>query len=1089
MAKKTARPSADPKASLPASLRDAFTRPGAEFRGAPFWAWNGRLDPETCRRQVRLMREGGLGGFFMHSRTGLGTPYLSKEWFDCIDACVDEAKAQGMRAWLYDEDRWPSGAAGGLVTKDPRYRWRVLALHACLGGLVPASFGKPEGARVTAAFCREQKAVAVFTARLDGKRAAAVRRVPAGRDPAPAEGESVVFAVVEVAEPNDWYNGFTYLDTLNPAATRRFIQVTHDAYAKDLGGDIGAAVPGIFTDEPNHVAPVAPAFRPKEGFPDRHWLAWTDGLPAAFRALAGYDLVPRLLELAYDVDGADSARLRHDFNNCLTELFVKGFVKQIGDWCGAHGCDFTGHMLDEDTLAAQTSTVGSCMRCYEYMQAPGMDMLTENWRIFTTAKQVSSAARQFGRRWRLTETYGTTGWDFSFAGHKALGDWQAALGINLRCQHLAWYTMKGQAKRDYPASIFYQSPWWPYYGAVEDYFGRVNAAMAGGEEVRDILVVHPVESLWTLTSSCWRDDPRVGAVEASFHAVTDRLLASHLDFDYGDEDILARHGRVRKDGTLAIAKATYRAAVVPATLTLRATTLALLRRFAKAGGLVVFAADAPGLVDALPSKAAAAFASGCPRAEGDALADLLAARCRRVSVADAATGAEFAPALYLLREDAERSYLFICNTGEDFAAAGKVAAQGKGLFGAPVRDRKAACPDAVVAFRGAAADVVELDPATGEVRPAVAVATKDGCAIRTSLPPLASRLFVIGRKAAGAPLGRGSLPALPVRATVSEKPLGATFEPRLSEANVLVLDRPEYRLGDDAAWQPALEILRLDKLVREGLGLKRRQGHMRQPWTIPEKADPRRVAVALRYSFDVEAVPSGDFFVAIESPGSFRLRLNGTPLQMAGECGWWVDESLRKIRVDPALLRRGENVLEADLDYTENFSGLEIVYLLGAFGAKALPGGRAAMTALPRRIRPGDLCGQGLAFYSGNVGYAATVTPEFGEGDRVVVACGDYSGTAVRVLVDGRPAGVAAWAPNEVDITDFVESGRPCEIVVELLGSRRNSHGSLHWHERWPDWHGPNTFEFYPESPQLWQDGYNLVPLGLCAAPRLRVER
>ena len=91
------------------------------------------------------------------------------------------------------------------------------------------------------------------------------------------------------------------------------------------------------------------------------------------------------------------------------------------------------------------------MRFYEHMQAPGMDLLTERWRIYDTAKQVSSVARQFGRKWRLTETYGCTGWDFPFAGHKALGDWQTALGINLRCQHLYWYTMKGEAKRDYPA--------------------------------------------------------------------------------------------------------------------------------------------------------------------------------------------------------------------------------------------------------------------------------------------------------------------------------------------------------------------------------------------------------------------------------------------------------------------------------------------------------------------------------------------------------------------------------------------------------------------------------------------------------------
>ena len=45
----------------------------------------------------------------MHARVGLNTPYLSEEWFKLVAACADEAKKQGMKAWLYDEDRWPSG--------------------------------------------------------------------------------------------------------------------------------------------------------------------------------------------------------------------------------------------------------------------------------------------------------------------------------------------------------------------------------------------------------------------------------------------------------------------------------------------------------------------------------------------------------------------------------------------------------------------------------------------------------------------------------------------------------------------------------------------------------------------------------------------------------------------------------------------------------------------------------------------------------------------------------------------------------------------------------------------------------------------
>jgi hypothetical protein len=256
-------------------------------------------------------------------------------------------------------------------------------------------------------------------------------------------------------------------------------------------------------------------------------LPWTAGLPAAFRARHGYDLLPHLVELFYDVDGQEMTPARHDYHNCVTALFVDSFSRQVGEWCEENGLLHVGHVLMEDRLSDQSDVMGSAMRFYEHMQTPGMDLLTERWRAFTTAKQVSSVAHQFGRAWRLTETYGCTGWDFPFAGHKALGDWQVALGITLRGQHLAWYGMGGQAKRDYPAAISPQSPWWDMYPAVEDYFARLHAVMTRGEEVRDIFDVPPVRErtlafpsvtirAWLAAEGTPRElDPRTGEEHAA----------------------------------------------------------------------------------------------------------------------------------------------------------------------------------------------------------------------------------------------------------------------------------------------------------------------------------------------------------------------------------------------------------------------------------------------------------------------------------------------------------------------------------------------------------------------------------------------
>ena len=38
------------------------------YRGAPFWSWNGLLDPDRLCRAIESMHRAGLGGFFMHSR-------------------------------------------------------------------------------------------------------------------------------------------------------------------------------------------------------------------------------------------------------------------------------------------------------------------------------------------------------------------------------------------------------------------------------------------------------------------------------------------------------------------------------------------------------------------------------------------------------------------------------------------------------------------------------------------------------------------------------------------------------------------------------------------------------------------------------------------------------------------------------------------------------------------------------------------------------------------------------------------------------------------------------------------------------------
>ena len=85
-----------------------------------FWSWNDKLEPEILKKQIQWMSEHGIGGFFMHARSGLATDYLSEEWMECIEACAKEAERLNMQAWIYDENGWPSGFVGGKLLEDCR---------------------------------------------------------------------------------------------------------------------------------------------------------------------------------------------------------------------------------------------------------------------------------------------------------------------------------------------------------------------------------------------------------------------------------------------------------------------------------------------------------------------------------------------------------------------------------------------------------------------------------------------------------------------------------------------------------------------------------------------------------------------------------------------------------------------------------------------------------------------------------------------------------------------------------------------------------------------------------------------------------
>ncbi len=996
---------------------NTFGNPGNEWRGKPFWSWNGKLEREELIRQIHVMQEMGFGGFFMHSRTGLETEYLGDEWFDLINACADEAERLGMEAWLYDEDRWPSGLAGGIVSQHPEFRQKAILLEV-----------DPEG--------EGEDVIAEFRCRLNGICCTEVERLDTGAGTflSPSQGagkpplQVLRFSIVEQGK-SGFYNGYTYIDTMNRAATDAFLQCTHEKYAAKCGGRLGKSIKGIFTDEPHRGALL-------DGFsmyrPDgANCAPYTPSLFGEFEKRFGYDLRTKLPELFLQVDGRRVSQVKWHYVELLQQLFLENFAIPCNEWCERHNLILTGHVLHEDNLTAQTAMSGSVMRYYEHMAVPGIDVLREHNLNYWIVKQLASAARQTGKKWMLSELYGCTGWQMPFAGHKAVGDWQALLGINLRCHHLSWYTMRGEAKRDYPASILHQSAWYKEYRHVEDYFARFGFMMAQGEPVCDVLVVNPVETFWAQVHLGWSknlalQDEYLKTLESTYRQLFTWLLESQVDFDYGDEEMLGRLGSV-ENGLLKVGCARYRTVIVAGMETIRSSTVALLEQFEMAGGNVVVVGEAPSHIDALP----VAFPS------------FARVECAKEALLDSVPEP-------LAAIDAPDIFGQLRKTDDGL------------LFAALNVNRAERRENATVRIKSAGS-IEEWNCETGERIPVAATESDGWKVFNTDFPIGGQKLWVahVGATPSSRTLRRKSGEG--VASTIH-----GPFAYSLSEPNVCVLDFAEYRIGG-GDWHQATEVLKIDQAIRDAYGIMRRGGHMLQPWFTAQHAAKKLCRVELRFRFGIDVLPDGIDLV-LEEPEKFQVEINGHPLDLSVGSGRWIDAVFHRVRLPSGFLRCGGNEIALQMEYAEN-SNLEAIYLLGGFGVK-LDGTSRTIISAPGHLETGDICTQGFPFYSGALTYHVPLPA-----DARRLRLPSFGGACAKV--GGKFLG---WDPFEADV-----SGSQGTVDVEIILTRRNTFGPLHDRLDPRPQIGPPNFliegEMYSPEPLVLPAGLLEKPVVFCPEP------
>lgn len=980
------------------------------FRPLPFWSWNDELDVERLKEQVRQMHHAGLGGFFMHARVGLKTEYMGEQWFRCIKGCIEEAEVCGMEPWGYDENGYPSGIADGRVCRESenyRATWIELKEVSCAADWA--------GLRVAACYRREPRSNVWMRCAAD--------------ETAGAELVAHIKNEMRSADP------------MSAAAVKRFLELTHERYRKELGEDFGKHMPGFFTDEPQL---------------KQYQLPWSHRFDELFQNEYGYDLLDRLPALKDDtMDGREA--VRHDYWMLVSKLYCESFGKQVHEWCEAHGCEFTGHIMGEDTLLEQMGSCGGAMPFYPHMDMPGMDWLGRRIGTPVAPKQVSSVAAQTGKKKVLSETFALSGWDVSFEDLKWMAEWQMANGVNRLCPHLESYSIRGIRKRDYPASLFVQEPWWEKFSAFTDYVSALGSVLGNTAEDCDLLVIHPLHTAhvrYNGSAKC----VGVRELDTHFAALSESLQAMHIPYHYGDEVVMRDYGSVSGD-TLTVGQMDYRYVLLPELDNILSPTLDLLEEFAANGGKIYSAGKLPELVDGRPSRRGTELP--VEPWNGNLPGE------KKLSVVE--DGEECADILATVRQSSGKRIYFLVNTSREAFHQVRIT-----------------CGDCHGLQR------LRLPEWT--TVPVHTESTGSGVGFTYAMKPAESIVLIATETA--------ELEVADDRPAVGLK-LPEKMRIVIADANALTLDACEYAVGA-GAWQPEIPLIRLQKQLMDVQTDE--QIKLRFSFDVDMQKLPASLRLVSENIPDFALTVNGH--AVIPSGKEWFLDPDFTAVEIVP----YIQNGRNEIVLQGRFYQRKElyDYLYRPKDLSSNFYAvdfefesvtydveLESIYLLGDFcvdaSEKYVPGRRKSLhttgsfklTDARTDLRAGDITAQGYPFFAGTMDLEFVLDVYKKDGVRYVLDELKPNCPAAQLFVNGKDAGMLIWETGKLDLTEYLQDGENV-VVLRLYSGLRNLLGPHHYRYGESYYVGVSTFGNEPGwcedvegvSGNIWRDGFCFVTFG-----------
>ncbi len=553
-------------------LQKAFLQPPDDSRIMMRWWWFGpSVTHAQLEREMRLMKEGGIGGFEVQPVYALtlddaekgikNSPYLSPEFLAALRFTADKAKELGLRFDLTLGSGWPfGGPTVSIEHAAARLRYERVKVDNNSRFVKAPSIGAGE------------KLLAVFLARVADKslQGDSIRELTEIKDgvvnlpPNTDATHEVLFFIssrtgMQVKRPAVGAEGFV-LDHMNRAATDHYLKTVGDRLMSAFGANRPYA---IFCDSL-----------------EVYNADWSSDFLQEFQRRRGYDLKPHLPWLVNDL-GPKTKGLRRDWGMTLTELLNERFLAPMQEWSKRNGTLF--RIQDYGVPAAPISSNAFA----DLSEGEGAQ-----WKVVRASRWASSASHVYGRNITSSETW-TWLHSPSFRATpldvKAEADVHFLQGINQLIGHGWPYTAPGieyPGWRFYAAGVFNErNPWWIVMPDLAKYLQRVSFMMRQGQPVNDVALYLPNDDGW---ASMQPGNPHLIEVLRE-HVGPDLMPAifeAGYNLDFFDDDVFRQVGRVDKS-ELVLSQSRYKIIILPDVETIPVDTYRKFEEFARAGGVVI----------------------------------------------------------------------------------------------------------------------------------------------------------------------------------------------------------------------------------------------------------------------------------------------------------------------------------------------------------------------------------------------------------------------------------------------------------------------------------------------------------------------